>query len=296
MGSSPSIQQQGQKDKAFNEYVKEQSTVLEAKLGEAEKRMNDRMEAFYKAGGWTDAKPLTQGSYSHLTTASEWSLTHVTDMITAIRGAIFGGTAPPAAGVNEQPPQPGKGATIETPNAALTAMAAMEGMDLLIADAAFQAIQGILTTFTSKTSTEIASDYVQKDLIPGLSLFVTVMENMYHRSDFFTGETIIQNFYIFDARFSVSRGADIAKFSVLESLMDEQRAFEANAGGLGTEIGELNVKDSEFETKFTKLTKMLEIVNTQVEVMQKKIDALRAARNAANAARIAELRDSARAS
>jgi hypothetical protein len=291
MGHSPTIEQQGQKDAAFQKYVDDQTTALNKKSGEAETTMKTHMDAFYKQGGWDDAKPLTQGSYQHLTTTSEWSLTHVSDMIDAIRGAIFSGAAAPSAtDPNSKLTQIGKGTITETPPPALTAMAAMAGMDLLIASAAFDAIQGILTTFTSKTNTEIVSDYTQKDLVPGLSLFVTVMENMYHRSDFFTGETIIQNFYIFDAKFSISRGADIAKFHMLETLINQQVAIESQANKMSERVAALDVDRSDYEAAFEKLEKTLEMQNKFIAKLQTEIDALRAAKQAANTAQIKLLR------
>jgi|GEM_PF-7077775 hypothetical protein len=291
MGHSPTIEQQGQKDAAFQKYVDEQTTALNKKSGEAETTMTARMDKFYKQGGWEDAKPLTQGSYQHLTTASEWSLTHVSDMIDAIRGAIFGGAAAPSAtDPNSKLTQIGKGTVTDTAPPALTAMAAMAGIDLLIASAAFDAIQGILTTFTSKTSTEIVSNYTQKDLVPGLSLFVTVMEDMYHRSDFFTGETIIQNFYIFDAKFSVSRGADIAKFHMLETLINQQVAIESQANKMSERIAALDVNRTDYEAAFEKLTQTLDMQNKYVEKLQAQIDALRKAKQAADTAQIEQLR------
>jgi hypothetical protein len=291
MGHSPTIEQQGQKDAAFQKYVDEQTTALNKKSGEAETTMTARMDKFYKQGGWEDAKPLTQGSYQHLTTASEWSLTHVSDMIDAIRGAIFGGAAAPSAtDPNSKLTQIGKGTVTDTAPPALTAMAAMAGIDLLIASAAFDAIQGILTTFTSKTSTEIVSNYTQKDLVPGLSLFVTVMEDMYHRSDFFSGETIIQNFYIFDAKFSVSRGADIAKFHMLETLINQQVAIESQANKMSERIAALDVNRTDYEAAFEKLTQTLDMQNKYVEKLQAQIDALRKAKQAADTAQIEQLR------
>ena len=91
MGSSHTLEQQAKENTEFQEYVEKQTAHLAVTATTAQTAMNAEMDAFYKKGGWTDAKPLTSGSYQHQATASEWSLDHVTKMIDAVRGAVFGG-------------------------------------------------------------------------------------------------------------------------------------------------------------------------------------------------------------
>src|SRR5437899_758776 len=173
MGSSHTLEQQAKENTEFQEYVEKQTAHLAVTATTAQTAMNAEMDAFYKKGGWTDAKPLTSGSYQHQATASEWSLDHVTKMIDAVRGAVFGGPpAPPAQpDPNAALALKGTGTVTDQPSPAATALSVIAGMDALVANAAFTVIEGILTSFTSESHSDIVSDSKQTELVPGLSLW-----------------------------------------------------------------------------------------------------------------------------
>jgi len=118
---------------------------------------------------------------------------------------------------------------------------------------------------------------------------------MYHRSDFFTGETIIQNFYIFNAKFSVSRGADIAKFHMLETLINQQVTIESQANKMSERVAALDVNRTDYEAAFGQLTQLLDMQNKYIEKLQAQIDAQRAAKKAVDTAQIEHLRQRHRA-
>src|SRR6202000_2089121 len=108
-----------------------------------------------------DDSSLISSNYRHLTTASEWSLNSVNAMITQCRDAIFGGKLP-------------DGAKRDTPTAEVSnSMAAMSNLNLLIANAAFDAIQGLLISLGSSTTTGVSAKSDMKPLAPGLKLFIT---------------------------------------------------------------------------------------------------------------------------
>jgi hypothetical protein len=281
MGTSNTLEKQAKENERFQKYVEAETAHLSKTAGEAQTAMGAEMEAFYKKGGWSDAKPLTSGSYQHQATASDWSLDHVTKMIEAVRGAVFGG--PPAPSQSEPGAVlalDGKGTTTEKPSAAASALSVMAGMEALITNAAFTAIEGILTAFTSESHSDIVKQSKQTELVPGMSLWVTVMENMWQRSDFFSGELIIQNFYIFSASFSDQRGAAIAKFNVLQTLIDEQAAMEAQVKALDGVITNLDVTRDDYEGALSKLMKIQEMQNKILKERQKEINELKQSANA----------------
>lgn len=263
MGKSNTIDQQAKQNAAFQQYITEQTAELDKMTTAASQDLQTQITNYYEKGGWNDAKPLVSGTYQHLSTASEWSLDSVAKMIGTIKDTIFGG--PPPVGTEKAP---------ETDD--LTqAVAKMSEMEVLIASAAFTAVEGILEAFTSGTQTTVQKQFDIKELAPGLTLFICVIENQYHRSDFVSDNTIIQNGYVFDTRFSISQGGDIAKFNQMTSLIAQQNAQEVIAGKCNTAIGNLDVTADDFEVKDAKYKAISDRANAQVEVLQAEINKLR---------------------
>jgi hypothetical protein len=295
MGASPNIEDLAKQNVAFQKYIDERNAELDKASQDAKVRMDAQIAAFYKEGNWSDAKPLVSGQYQHLATASTWSLDHVIGMIDAVRGAVFG-EAPAAKAAAKDPaskvPNIGTDPEIKPVDTATkTLMAAMGGTEMIIANAAFQAISGVLAAFKSTTETDLVKNVIQKEVVPGLSLFVTVMENKFHRSDFFTDEIIVQNFYIFETRMSLQRAADIAKFDRMKGLQQQQIDLETQASDFSNQIGTLHFADyktkygadavKKYKSDFDDLHTMVEMFNAQIDEIGKKIDALRTARRAA---------------
>jgi len=297
VGVAPTIDDLAKKNAAFQKYIDDQSKAMNTASTTAKADMDQLIKQFYQQGNWDDAKPFISGSYQHLTTAESWSLDNVSKMIDAIRGAVFGGSAtPPAQNPANVPTKVGDGTTPPPKDLPTTeAMKAMAGMDLLIASAAFDIIQGILTTFTVSTSASIVHNVSQKELVPGLSLFVTVMENQYQSNDFFSNQVIIQNFYLFDARLSVKRAADIAKFNQVQSLITQQTSFETAVDKLSTIIAGLDVNDPHYLDNLQVKQNILETLNKRIEDLAAKIKAMRDAKNAAAAALVQRALERARA-
>jgi hypothetical protein len=185
-------------------------------------------------------------------------------MIDSIKGAIFG----------SNPAPDGSTKTPQDANLAST-VAKMGDMDLLIASAAFNAIQGILATFASSTKTSIQKDYVVKELAPGLTMFLCIIDNEYSRSDFFTGETICQTGYIFDTRFSIKQAGDIANFNQVTMLMAEQETNEDLASKCNAALKNLDVTADNYDAQSAKYTKIQDACNDRVDALKTKIDALK---------------------
>lgn len=292
MGVAPTIDEQAKKNAAFQEYIDKQTDAMNKSATAAQADMKAAMDQFYADGKWDDVQPLLGGSYQQLETASTWSLDHVSQMISAVRGAIFGGSPAPAANDPKSALKPlGTGTTVATPSpSAITAISQMADMDLLIASAAFDAIQGILTAFTSSTNTKIVRNFDKKPLAPGLMLFVTVMENQYSRSDFFTDETIVQNFYIFDARISVKQAIGLAQFNQVQTYITQQAAYETGAAKVSGLIGALDVARADYIVALQKLQKILDVQNATIDSLQTKINGMRATNRSLAAEHIAAKR------
>lgn len=262
MGKSNTIEQQTQQNAAFQKYIDEQTAALNTTVTNATNEINSRITDYYQKGGWDDDKPLISGTYQHIATTSEWSLDAVADMIKRIQGTIFGG-----------PPPPGSTAPPQSEDLA-EAVAKMSSMEVLITSAAFSAIEGVLEAFTSGTQTGVLKQVDVKELAPGLTLFIGVIENQYHRQDFVSNNTIIQNAYVFDTRFSIKQGGDIAKFNQMTSLSAQMDTQEKIAARCDDAIDALDVTADDFEVKDAKYQGIADKANAQADKLRAEIEKL----------------------
>ncbi|SEB16249.1 hypothetical protein [Variovorax sp. YR216] len=299
MGHAATIEEEGAKNKAFQKYIDERNAELDKATAAAQLVLDGQIKKFYEAGKWTDAQPLASGSYQHLATASTWSLDKVIEMIDSVRSALFGGKAtviePTKKGDAVPTAACAKGSTIAPVTQNLLTM--MAGTEAIIANAAFQAISGILSTIKTGTETDLSKQIMQKDIIPGMSLFVCVMENKFSSQDFFNNEIIIQNFYIYDVRMSADRARDLANFNRINGLIAQQNDLETAVNELSQQVNGMKIADYkkkhnddlkaalvDYKSDFTALEEMIAEINKKIAdtaalINQKK--ALLAANNAA---------------
>ncbi|CAM2157208.1 conserved protein of unknown function [Pararobbsia alpina] len=301
MGHSTDIKTIGQDNTAFQKYIDERNAELDKTAADAQKVLDAQIKKFYADGKWDDAQPLASGSYQHLSTAATWSLNNVVDMIEGVRSAIFGGKAivmPPTKGDKDDKvptASAAKGSTISPTTQNLLTM--MAGTEAIIANAAFQAITGILSAIKTGTQTDLSKQIVQKDIIPGMSMFVCVMENKFSSKDFFNSEIIVQNFYIYDVRMSADRARALANFDRINGLIAQQNDLEAAVASLSQQVHDLKLADyktkhpgdlkaaiADYKSDFIALEDMIKEINTKISdtadlINKKKL--LNAANNAA---------------
>jgi len=259
------------KNAAFQEYIDVQIDAMNAAATTAQADMDAAIAQFYKDGAWDDAQPVVSGSYQQLDTASSWSLDPVIAMIDAVYAAMSGGPAAPPA--RSSPFKAcGAGTKIQTP---IPGMSNLKGtfMSAAIPAAAFAVIENILAGFASSTNTMIARNFSEKTLAPGLMLFVTVIENQYHSSDFFSGEAIIQILYIFNARYSVKQAGAVRGANQVQLLVAQQAAFEQRAVEVSDLIARLDVTRDDYQVALRQLQKILDLLNDYIDRLQKKIAA-----------------------
>ncbi|MEC5386776.1 hypothetical protein VVD49_13660 [Uliginosibacterium sp. H3] len=307
MGHATNIKEVGESNTAFQKYIDERNAELDKTAAEAQNILDARIKKFYADGKWDDAQPLASGSYQHLSTASTWSLNNVVEMIDGVRSAIFGGKAaviaPTDGDKNDKVPtaSAAKGSTISATTQNLLTM--MAGTEAIIANAAFQAITGILSTIKTGTETELSKQIVQKDIIPGMSMFVCVMENKFSSKDFFNSEIIVQNFYIYDIRMSADRARALANFDRISGLIAQQNDLNAAISELSQQVHDLKLADyktkhpgdlkaaiADYKADFLTLEDMIKEINTKVSETADLINKKRALIAANNAALVAAKR------
>ncbi|MCD9030384.1 hypothetical protein LDO32_01370 [Luteimonas sp. Y-2-2-4F] len=261
MGKSNSIEQQQRQNQAFNEYVERMRHDLDDRLGKEQQAQARRIEEHYRRYG--DDSSLIASTYQHLTTVDEWSLDALDAAISRCRTAIFGGRLP-------------DGATGDTPTPDVSAaIKAMANLDLLIANAAFDAVQSLLRSAGSRTETSVFAKSDVRPLAPGLTLFIAVVENSFSRKDLFRKGTIVQNFFIFDARFSIKEGQAVSQFNDLRAYEDQKQSFREQLRKIDNIVMELDPTLKNYLTQLARYTGIAETLNTRLELIDQKLQALR---------------------
>jgi len=262
MGQSNSIKKQQEQNVEFQKYVDDMRADLNKSQAEQTLILDKKIKEHYSK--YNDDASMISSSYQHLTTVSEFSLKSVNTMIDSCRTAIFGGKLP-------------DGAKKDSPTADVSAaIQAMTNLDLLIANAAFDVIQGLLTSAGAKTETGVTIKTDKKPLAPGMTLFITVMENTYHRKDFFRDESIIQTLFLFDVRFSIKEGKAVSKLSDLQAYEEQKQIYRNTLRKAGKIADNLDPSADDYLTSLAKFTSICDLLNIRIDDMDKKIQAIAA--------------------
>lgn len=268
MGKSNSIDQQTKLNNEFQAYVSRMRQDLDSSAKEQSAKLAERIETRYSK--YRDDSSLISSSYQHLTTVSEWSLASINGMIDTCRKAIFGGKLPD--GAKQDTPKPEVSAAIS----------AMNNLDLLISNAAFDAVQSLLTSAGSRTETSISIKTDEKILAPGMTLFITVMQNSYRRKDFFSNNTIIQMLFMFDVRFSIKEGQAVSKLSDLQSYEDQKQVMRNKLKQINEAVDKLNPALAEDLQNIIMYAGISDGFNKRLKTLSTKIQALTSAEGAIN--------------
>lgn len=260
MGRSKSIKEQQESNKEFQEYVEAMNKNMEVHMGKTSCALDGMVTTHYAQ--FSDKALLIEGRYSHLTTMSEWSLDSVAKIVESCRNAIFGKPAPDGAKKNN--------VTEEVNNS----IKAIKGRELFIANAAFDIIQGIMGSFSSKTTTSVESKMDGKPLSPGMTLFVGVMNNVYSRKDFFRNEKIAQSLFIFRVFYSIQEGQRVSKLNDLEAYENQKVAFRNSLKQISDAVMKLDVLSDDYMPMVRKLNERAECINTMLKAVDKKIQEL----------------------
>lgn len=277
MGKSNSIEQQAKLNAEFQAYVDQMRQDLDKSAEKQSKVLADRIEARYRNYG--DDSSLISSSYQHLTTVSEWSLASVNQMIDTCRKAIFGGKLPD--GAKQDTPKPDVSAAIK----------AMSNLDLLISNAAFDAVQSLLTSAGSRTETSINIKTDEKILAPGMTLFITVMDNSYRRKDFFRNDTILQTLFMFDVRFSIKEGQAVSKLSDLQSYEDQKQVMRNKLKQINDAVDKLDPTLIEDRQNILMYAGISDDLNKRLKKLNSKIQEIAQTAGALNNSRPALLED-----
>lgn len=261
MGTSATIKSQEEKNAEFANYVDKQRADLDGRANAEVENISKKAKDYYAK--FKDDTSLVSSNYRHLTTVKEWSLDSINQMINTCQRAIFGGPLP-------------DGAKRDTPKPEVTkAIAAMGNLELLVANAAFDAVQGILSTISTKMTTEVSVKEDIKVLAPGLTLFVTVMENSYSSKAFLDNESILQTFFIFDARFSIAQGNAQSRLQDLQAYEEVKQSMRQQLVGIAKKIADLDVSNDTYERDFARFNSILDSLNDRLAKQDALMEKLR---------------------
>jgi len=231
VGRSKSIVDLQKSNQDFFNYTKEMEKELMSKLSEVDSLLQKEIGNHYK--GYSDNSQYMMGQYSDLTTISEWSLESVESIIGAVKNALFGGKVPEGS-------QKENSDVEEDPS-----FLALQSKQLYIANAAFSIVSGVLNTFKVSTSTSIQYKIDAKPILPGMMLFLGVVNNSYNRKNFFTGEKIVQNLFTYKVHISINELKELSKFNDLQMWESLKEGYRSQMADISKAIAKLDIKNRE---------------------------------------------------
>ncbi len=271
MGRSNSIAEQAEKNQKFQEYLAAQQKAMEEHVAKSQKDIDAAVKKHYTP--YPDDALLLAGQYSHLSTVSEWSADSLNTVLDSVKGSLFG-----------KPVPAGSTKPAETPEVS-TAVAALGGLELLVANAAFDLIQGVLQSLGTSTSTNISAETKNKAVAPGLMLFVSVLESSFKSTDFFNSELIVQNIYVYEVHFSIKEGQAVSHLSDLQSYEDQKQTIRNSIKLIDDRVGKLVPGDDldAYTLALNKLNTILDALDTRLGLIDGRIKQLTGAPVAAAA-------------
>lgn len=260
MGTSPTIAQQQQAQQQFQQFVDNATKNLDAIMASMTSDIQADVTAYYKS--FPDYKPLMLGNYQHVSTVTEWSLAAVGAMLGKIKDCLFGGPVPA-----------GSKTTPDLSNLAQN-MAGLASSEALILGAAFNAIQGILISLGGSTTTTVQKQRTVKELAPGLTLFLGVLDNELDTKGLISHESIIQTGFVYQVYFSIQQSQAMAKFDQVNALTAEINTANGLIAKCNAAIAKLDPTSDDFDAQNTRYTTCLAKLNDQVADLQKQVQAI----------------------
>lgn len=283
MGKSRSIQDQQKKNEEFQKYVQQISKDMEERQNRMSVKLEEMEKQHYEK--FSDKALLMEGTYSHLTTMSEWSLNSISAIIDTCSKAIFGEKKDTPAGSDKK----------DTDKATSASIATIKERELYIANAAFDIVQSIVGGFKDSTSTSVEQKLDGKPIAPGMSLFIGVENNAYSSEKFFTSEKIVQTIFVFKVFYSIKEGQAQSALNDLQMYEDQKEIFRKKIEEFTRLADELDINDDDYDAKFTKLIDRAERLNDRMDAITEKIAKLTADKLAADRAHCNQLVDRMRA-
>lgn len=257
MGQGPTIQELAERDNDFRKYLEQIRGELERDKKEDIEALETLITNFYQDGGWA-YQPLMTLDNVEVQQVSSWSLDNITKILTSVRNAIFGNSAPPP------------GVTVDKPSSFTGSLAELSNLNLLVLNRSFEAVQGILQTFATESSYKGKAITRVEVVAPGMTIFISIRSDVWRSRGFFNNDEIAQYLFIVRCFFSLEQAGDISKYNDL-------MAYEALKSSFRTRMLALSQTISSPSTPFSALVELdtqLGYYADQIGKIQAKIDAL----------------------
>jgi len=280
MGRGPSIQELAEQEQAFREYLDQIRGDIEKDKADDTIALDKIITTFYSDGGWAYS-PLMQSDLLEVQQISTWSLANVVKIMTGVRDAIFGSSAPPP------------GVEIEKPSGTSNAIDKMQDLNLLALNRAFSAVQSILETFAVESSYRGKAITKVEVVAPGLTLFLSIRSDVWKNQGFFNSDSIGQYLFIMRSYFSVEQAGDIALYNTVLAYTELANAFDARVVEIAQRIGDISTPFSalmELAEEMGFYSEQLALIHAKIdELRQEKVARLLASSKKAIATRVAKL-------
>jgi len=98
-----------------------------------------------------------------------------------------------------------------------------------------------------------------------------VVENAYSSKSFFSNETIIQNLFLFEVRFSIKEGKAMSKLSDLQAYENQKQSMRNQLTKIDAAVEKLDPTADDFLTSLAKFASISDVLNTRLKAIDDKL-------------------------
>jgi hypothetical protein len=247
MTKAPDIAGLEKSETQFADWLAQQQQNVNAARDQAVKDTSSRATAFIAKGGWKDAKPFANGAFAHVDHSAKWSMDGINKIIDDTVSSLLGGKNPPS-------PDPSIGGTnkVTVSPDADAAVLMLGGFEGAIALSVKGLVQSVLADVSSSINASTGSSYGTVEPVPGLVVFNAVIESSYSRQDFFNGETILQNVFVFESWFIPSRATDLANYDRAVTDLKTVATADILISKIDALLANLDPSADDYDAKYAK--------------------------------------------
>ncbi|MBW4649803.1 MAG: hypothetical protein KME06_14090 [Kastovskya adunca ATA6-11-RM4] len=245
MGHSPTIQEMQAKEDKYRQYIQYLEEELRKRADSYEEEQNKTISSYYEENNW-DKQNFISGKNVDFLHEKDWSLNNLKTVIERVTKAIFGGNKPPEGVIIEKPEDVGKN------------VVKMANRELYIAGKTFEVLTGILDTFGNKSSMTFSAYSQVMPIVPGITLFATVVADSYKAREYFNNEQIYQYFYIYEVKYSFKQAASSEALEDIQLYSNLLVSFREKLEDLGNQYAENQLDEDQFEERSDKVQKFID--------------------------------------
>ncbi|WP_411885725.1 hypothetical protein [Polaromonas sp. YR568] len=268
MGQSTDIKDKEANDAKFREYMNARRQDGDKIQKELVVKLKEQINTYYKETKF-DHSPYLANEYQEFQNTSKWSLENINKIIGAVAKVLLG---------ESKDSKDVKGAEPKVVAKIGEGAAALVANQQLVVARVFDAVASILGTFDVVSETKRVAKQEHFPVLAGLHLFLSVSNETFKSTEFFTSEYINQLNICYEVHFSEGEAARAGLIDSATQYFDQIVVFN-------NRLKELNVQLAASKTadEFTKLESFIANFERRRDAAQEQLDKINKARSSLKA-------------